>query len=277
MKTPQRPLWSRPVLNGLLVVTLLPIGGATILVRRHIAGSQSTDVQNTIQVRGATTPGCGLGRDQIICALPGDSMSPEAYARYEATKGPPDTYVDPNAPDPFAPENTVPYGPGNEEPEFPGCKLPDERGYLDCPDTYHVLASGPTTTMVANRSPVCTYVAAVPERLWPPNHQLNPVVVAGVTDPDNDAVSVQVTAVTQDEPISGMGSGDTAPDAVISATGTVQVRAERGGSGDGRVYRILFSAVDGRGGSCTGIVIASVPPSNNGTAIDSGLNVNSTG
>jgi hypothetical protein len=34
-------------------------------------------------------------------------------------------------------------------------------------------------------------------------------------------------------------------------TDTAQVRAERAGNGNGRVYHITFTASDGQGGSCT--------------------------
>jgi hypothetical protein len=37
------------------------------------------------------------------------------------------------------------------------------------------------------------------------------------------------------------------------------VRAERAGGGNGRVYHIFFTASDGNGGSCSGIVNVGVP------------------
>lgn len=56
------------------------------------------------------------------------------------------------------------------------------------------------------------------------------------------------------------------------------LRVERGGSGNGRVYRVNFSATDGQGGSCTGFVNVGVPkimqPGNN--PIDDGQLYNST-
>jgi hypothetical protein len=66
-----------------------------------------------------------------------------------------------------------------------------------------------------------------------------------------------VTSVFQDEPTNGLGDGDTAIDAMI-VNGAVQVRAERDGGGDGRVYYINFTATTD-GGSCTGTATVGVP------------------
>ena len=102
-------------------------------------------------------------------------------------------------------------------------------------------------------APVCTEATAGPASIWPPNHKLVGVTLTGVTDPDGDAVGITVTGVTQDEPVDGTGDGDAAPDAVISGDGSaVQVRAERSGTGDGRVYELAFTATDAHGATCSG-------------------------
>ena len=87
-----------------------------------------------------------------------------------------------------------------------------------------------------------------------------PDLVMGVTDPDGDSVTITVTGVTQDEPVNAKDDGNTSPDAVIQA-GAALVRAERSGTGNGRVYEISFKADDGKGGSCTGKVKVGVPRS----------------
>jgi hypothetical protein len=111
-----------------------------------------------------------------------------------------------------------------------------------------------------NRPPDCSTVVASTTTLWPPNHKLRLVTLSGGTDPDSDPVTLTVTGVTQDEPLNGSGDGDTSPDAQARAlSNTVLLRAERSGSGDGRVYRISFTASDGQGGSCSGTVIVGVP------------------
>jgi hypothetical protein len=84
-------------------------------------------------------------------------------------------------------------------------------------------------------------------------------VIAGVTDPDGDPVTTTIVSVFQDEPTDSTGDGSTCPDARGIGTSTAQVRSERSGHEDGRVYHIRFQSSDGRGGSCTGTVKVCVP------------------
>jgi hypothetical protein len=124
--------------------------------------------------------------------------------------------------------------------------------------------------LVTNRPPNCASVIASPNRLWPPNHRLVLIALAGATDPDGDTVTLTVTGATQDEPVSGLGPGDVAPDAQAGTqSNTVFVRAERADTGDGRVYRVSFTGSDGKGGSCSGTVKVSVPKTQRSTAVDS--------
>jgi hypothetical protein len=112
----------------------------------------------------------------------------------------------------------------------------------------------------ASRPPDCSEVSASPSVLWPPNHKLKTVTVAGATDPDGDAVTVTITGVTQDEPVNGVGDGNTSPDVVTGASADqVQLRAERSGRGDGRLYVIAYTATDPGRASCSGTVTVSVP------------------
>jgi len=78
--------------------------------------------------------------------------------------------------------------------------------------------------------------------LWAPDHRLVPVHISGVTDPDNNA-TITITKVTQDEPTNGLGDGDTPLDAIIKGD-MVLLRAERSGKGDGRAYKVYFTASD---------------------------------
>jgi hypothetical protein len=127
-----------------------------------------------------------------------------------------------------------------------------------------------------NRPPDCSGAVANPDVMWPPNHKLVPVEILGVTDPDGDPVAITVTGITQDEPTNGQGDGDTSPDGVGVGTSQPQVRAERAGTRNGRVYVISFRADDGKGGSCNGSVKVSIPHDKKGTAIDDGQTYDST-
>jgi hypothetical protein len=111
-----------------------------------------------------------------------------------------------------------------------------------------------------NDPPLCSQAQAVPDLLWPANHNMVSVNIAGVSDPDDDAFTIRIVAVTQDEPVNGLGDGDTSPDAVIQGD-KVLLRAERSGTGNGRVYEVGFTAEDGYGGTCVGSVKVKVPHS----------------
>ena len=131
---------------------------------------------------------------------------------------------------------------------------------------------------VTNNRPVCTAASGSPTILWPPNHAMVPVTITGVSDPDNDRLTLTIDSVLQDEPVNSTGDGDTAPDAAIQPGGKVLLRSERAGSGDGRIYFISFSASDSLGGSCTGTVRVAVPKSMkpNDAARDSAARYDST-
>ena len=137
-----------------------------------------------------------------------------------------------------------------------------------------------SATITVNHNPVCTALSASPDTLWPPNHKFVTVTVGGATDIDSDTLTTTITGVTQDEPLLGLGSGDASPDAmaVPGHADQVQLRAERDGTADGRVYVISVSVSDGMGGSCTGTATVTVPHDQSGrAAVDSGQTVNSFG
>jgi hypothetical protein len=119
---------------------------------------------------------------------------------------------------------------------------------------------------------------ANPNLLWPPNHTLVPIGIAGITDPDGDLVTITITGITQDEPTNGLGDGDTAPDGFGVGTTQAQVRAERSGTANGRVYAISFRAEDGKDGACTGVVAVGVPhdQGKGSTPIDDGQKYDSS-
>jgi len=131
------------------------------------------------------------------------------------------------------------------------------------------------TVQNVNDPPVCHQATASPAVLWPPNHKLAPVRILGVSDPDDNQVTLTVTGVTQDEPVNGLGDGDTSPDATLQG-GQLALRAERAGTGNGRVYQVSFTADDGQAGTCTGGVTVCVPRDPRaGTCGDEGKGYNS--
>ncbi len=133
-----------------------------------------------------------------------------------------------------------------------------------------------TAIMPHDQPPDCSKAVVSPNILWPPDHKLVSIAITGVADPDGDPVTVTVTGITQDEPLNGLGDGDTCPDGFGVGTNQPQIRAERSGLGNGRVYRIAFTASDGKGGTCTGAVTVGVPHDKKDTPIDDGQNYDST-
>jgi hypothetical protein len=123
--------------------------------------------------------------------------------------------------------------------------------------------------------PDCSEARAEPDRIWPPNEQFVAVPVLGVTDPDGDEVSIRIDGVAQDEPLSVVNDPMSA-DAWGVGSEQAQVRAERSGRGDGRVYHVHFTASDGLGGACTGAVTICVPHSRKRGCVDQGPLYDST-
>jgi hypothetical protein len=127
-----------------------------------------------------------------------------------------------------------------------------------CERTENALFTAPERCRQGS-APDCSRAEPSSDVLWPPKHKYNNVSIEGVTDPDGDDVDITITSVTSDEPVDGRGDGNTCPDALIRGDGTVDLRAERSGKGNGRVYTIHFTATDETGDSCNGMVYVCVP------------------
>jgi hypothetical protein len=92
-----------------------------------------------------------------------------------------------------------------------------------------------------------------------------PIEILGLSDPDGDPLTVQITGVTSDEPTQ-RNNGDPAPDADGLPT-AVRVRHQSFGGGrdfggNGRVYEISFTADDGSADPVASTVLVQVPHDN---------------
>jgi len=116
--------------------------------------------------------------------------------------------------------------------------------------------------------------------MWPPNHQYQTFTVsdfvssatAGCGGGDITS-SVVIQKVTSDEPEDNLSGGDgTTLNDIVIATNckSVQLRRERDGLLNGRVYTITFKVTDSFGNTATATVKVSVPITNGGTAVDNG-------
>jgi hypothetical protein len=117
--------------------------------------------------------------------------------------------------------------------------------------------------------------------LWPANHDyvtysLSDLVesVIDETDGELDVDELgKIVSIASDEPedAKGGGDGNTTDDIVILDDTTFKVRAERMGSGNGRVYSITFEIADAAGNVATATCTVGVPKSQNGNApVDDG-------
>ena len=146
----------------------------------------------------------------------------------------------------------------------------DEEGnYSECEQT---------VTVNDDEAPVITFNGVTPS-MWPPNHNYrnftNADFISSVSD-NCDSLSVNdvyITKVTSDEAEESLTLGDglTFNDMVIAADcKSVQLRAERVNSGNGRVYTIHFKLVDSSGNVTTGTAKVHSPKNQNNGTIDDG-------
>jgi hypothetical protein len=114
------------------------------------------------------------------------------------------------------------------------------------------------------------------DSLWPPNHKFVDVgftyTAADVCD--TTPLSVAITVTSDEDPSTVPGAGGTrhCPDAIVGPDGSVRLRAERSGPGDGRVYRITVTATDscGNAAACSVEVQVRHDRRRGSVAVDSG-------
>ncbi len=109
-----------------------------------------------------------------------------------------------------------------------------------------------------NEVPVCTLAEARPAALFSNDQTLQSIRIGKVSDPDGDPLTVTVDEIYQDEPVSGLGFGFTSPDGQGIGTNAAEVRSEYLAGGNGRQYRINFTAEDSIGSSCSGAAVVRV-------------------
>lgn len=133
-------------------------------------------------------------------------------------------------------------------------------------------------TVVDTTAPVITLNGQTPS-LWPPNHDYRTFqvtdFVSSVTDSCDTSLGVDgvvIEKVTSDEAEDADADGTTLNDIVIAADcKSVQLRGERAGNADGRVYTITFRVSDASGNITTVTANVVVAHNTGETPVDSGV------
>lgn len=159
---------------------------------------------------------------------------------------------------------------------------------VNAPGTYHVVwsATDPSnntgtatrTVVVVDTIPPTLTLNSYAPSMWPANHKYQTFnltqFVTAASDSCNTALGISnvvIEKVTSDETENGNGDGNTTNDIVIASNcKSVQLRSERDGGGNGRVYTITFKVSDGA--NVTRKTAKVVVPHNPGeTPVDSGV------
>ena len=115
---------------------------------------------------------------------------------------------------------------------------------------------------VDREAPVIGAVAVAPGTLWPPDHRMVPVSLSVIASDDSGGVpSCAISSISSNEPENGTGDGDTGPDWNVSGPMTLDLRAERAGTGSGRFYTLTISCADASGNAATTTATVTVPKS----------------
>ena len=128
--------------------------------------------------------------------------------------------------------------------------------------------SGTQTVACGDDGDTVTY--AGPERLWPPNHKLQPVSITATEGDDADPTD-EVTITVVPDVIDATGgdggpqhdpdhTGELSDEGTGSATADFNLRSERSGKGEGRTYDLDWVATfDNTLDECTGTFTVVVP------------------
>jgi hypothetical protein len=123
-------------------------------------------------------------------------------------------------------------------------------------------AGNSATAVVGNlnidKTPPSISCTANPSVLWPPNNKLVSVTVSvSLSDSLSGPAGFTLVSATSNEPDSGLGDIQGFAPGTASTSG--QLRAQRLGSGNGRVYTLTYNGTDRAGNSATCSTTVSVP------------------
>jgi|GEM_PF-3071019 len=222
-----------------------PIGTTTVTVIAKDAANNTSSGSFTITVRDTTAPALTVPANQVLEA----TSAAGATATFAATAT--DAVGVTSLTSSAASGSTFPIGTTTVN--------------LTAKDAAGNSSSGSFTVTVRDTTaPVIASLTASSTSLWPPNHKMVPITLTAVTSDAVGVASLKIIGATSNEPDNGLGDGDTANDIEITGALTLNLRAERSGTGNGRIYTITVEARDAAGNATTKTVTVSVPKSQGG-------------
>ena len=117
-----------------------------------------------------------------------------------------------------------------------------------------------TVNVVDTTPPVMSSIVPTTTVLWPVNHTFVTVGL-GYQVTDNSGAATCSVGVASNEAVNGTGDGNTATDWLVMSATSVRLRAERAGTGSGRIYTMTVTCRDASGNAATGSAMVSVPKS----------------
>jgi rhamnogalacturonan endolyase len=136
------------------------------------------------------------------------------------------------------------------QPPHPGFFLGEGMAEPPTPNIVHRDTQGPAFKALTASTTV----------LWPANHKMVAVsLTAALVDLIDPAPTARIVDVSSNEPVEGSDDGNTTPDWTITGPLTLELRAERSGTGTGRVYTITVEGTDAAGNTTRQTITVSVP------------------
>lgn len=117
-----------------------------------------------------------------------------------------------------------------------------------------------TITVRDTTPPVIASATATPSVLWPPDGRMAAVAVdVALADTCDATAACRIVDVRSSEPAGIRGAGRRTPDWEITGAMSLRLRAERSGTGPGRVYTVAIECRDGSGNASRRAVEVLVP------------------
>ena len=107
--------------------------------------------------------------------------------------------------------------------------------------------------------PSVSAVTASPSVINDNNHKMVDVTLSYTSTDNSGNANVCSVAVTSNEPVNEPGDGNTGPDWQVVDANHIRLRAERSGTGTGRVYTITVTCVDAAGNATSSSTQVTVP------------------